>query len=128
MNSIQSSNPNRPKFITITQHHQHNPIAQTHQISEKSSYLRENPIQSTQAKIINEPNWPKRDQTQTNQSTHTNNKPTTTSESKPIHNHHHLGFTTPQPPTTDPFFTTPTSKTLKFSHCFLRIKTLWPPW
>ena len=43
MNSIQSSNPNRPKFITITQHHQHNPIAQTHQISEKSSNLRENP-------------------------------------------------------------------------------------
>ena len=43
LNPIQSSNPNRPKFITVTQHHQHNPIAQTHQISEKSSNLRENP-------------------------------------------------------------------------------------
>ena len=62
--------------------------------------LRENPLSSTQVKIINEPNRPKEDQKQTNQSTHTNNKPITTNETKPIHNHHRLEFTTPrhQPP------------------------------
>ena len=85
--------------------------------------LRENPLSSTQVKIINEPNRPKEDQKQTNQSTHTNNKPTTTNQTKPIHKHHRLEFTTPQPPTTDTFFTTPTTKTPKFSHYFLCIKT-----
>ena len=89
--------------------------------------LRENPLSSTQAKIINGPNRPKEDQKQTNQSTHTNNKPTTTNQTKPIHKHHRLEFTTPQPPTTDTFFTTPTSKNPKFSRYFLRIKTPWSP-
>ena len=89
--------------------------------------LRENPLSSTQAKIINGPNRPKEDHKQTNQSTRTNNKPTTTNQTKPIHKHYRLEFITPQPPTTDMFFTTPTSKNPKFSRYFLRIKTPWSP-
>ena len=137
--------PNNQELKSRLQEHKPNnqelkPKSQEHKLKKKKNKqtnkdpdhkIRSNTNETqitTQAKIINGPNRPNRDQTQTNQSTHTNNKPTTTSESKPIHNYHHLGFITPQPPTIDPCFTTPTCKTPNFSHFFHRIKTLWPPW
>ena len=130
---LQEHKPNNQELKPKSQEHKREKKKKTNKQTNKDPdhKIRSNTNETqitTQAKIINGPNRPNRDQTQTNQSTHTNNKPTTTSESKPIHNYHHLGFITPQPPTIDPCFTTPTCKTPNFSHFFHRIKTLWPPW
>ena len=129
---LQEHKPNNQELKPKSQEHKREKKKKTNKQTNKDPdhKIRSNTNETqitTQAKIINGPNRPNRDQTQTNQSTHTNNKPTTTSESKPIHNYHHLGFITPQPPTIDPCFTTPTCKTPNFSHFFHRIKTLWPP-
>ena len=55
---MKNNEPNlivKPKFITIAQHHQHNPIAKIHQTSEKNQIQHLKDHQTQHHKIYNKP-------------------------------------------------------------------------